>query len=288
MVIWPSAFFLGENKVALRRVMITGCSSGLGAELVRQYLQLGWEVFAAVTSLERAGEMALLAGESHLSLVAMDVCKAGDIELARDQIQSSGCLDLLILSAGVHEFSPVETMDFRSAERLMEVNFFGILRCVQSFVPMLRKQGFGRVLAVSSLSAQIGLPCDGVYAASKAALEKLLESLRAELSHFGVSVCVVAPSGFSSGLLSSSGLPGIDGASPYFPLVSAMMERQSAPSEGSLQKVAGEIVSLSVADAVGFREPVGAGADDVLRKIYRMSESQRAAAVADWSGTECW
>jgi len=272
----------------LRRVLITGCGSGLGAELVRLYLQLGWDVFAAVVSLERIGEMELLKGERNLSVVAMDVCRAGDVERVRDQVEGSGSLDLLILSAGVHEFSPVEIMDFSAAERLMEVNFFGVLRCVQSFVPMLRRQGFGRVLAVSSLSAQIGLPCDGVYAASKAALEKLFESLQVELGHFGVSVCVVAPSGFSSGLLSSPKVPSVDDTSPYFPLVSAMMGRQSAAAEGSLQRVAGEVVNLSVAKAVGFREPVGAGAGDVLRKIYRMSESQRAAAVADWSGTEGW
>jgi len=272
----------------LRRVLITGCSSGLGAELVRLYLQLGWEVFAAVTSLDRLGEMELLGDEPNLTPVAMDVCEAGDVVRVRDQIEGSGRLDLLILNAGVHEFSPVEIMDFGSAERLMEVNFFGVLRCVQSFVPVLRRQGFGRVLAVSSLSAQIGLPCDGVYAASKAALEKLFESMQLELGHFGVSVCVVAPSGFSSGLLSSPKVPRVDDTSPYFPLVAAMMERQSVAAEGSLQRVAGEIVSLSVANTVAFREPVGAGAEDVLRKIYRMSESQRAAAVADWSGTENW
>jgi len=272
----------------LRRVLITGCSGGLGAELVRLYLQLGWEVFAAVTSLDRLGEMELLSNEQNLTPVAMDVCEAGDVVRVRDQIEGSGRLDLLILNAGVHEFSPVEIMDFESAERLMEVNFFGVLRCVQSFVPVLRRQGFGRVLAVSSLSAQIGLPCDGVYAASKAALEKLFESLRLELGHFGVSVCVVAPSGFSSGLLSSPKVPRVDDTSPYFPLVSAMMARQSVTAEGSLQRIAGEIVSLSVANTVAFREPVGAGAEDVLRKIYRMSESQRAAAVADWSGTENW
>jgi len=272
----------------LRRVLITGCSSGLGAELVRQFLELGWEVVGAVTGLKRAGEMELLKGEPNLSVVAMDVCRATAIRQVRDLVEDSGRLDLLILSAGVHEFSPIETMDFNAAERLMEVNFFGVLRCVQSFVPMMRRQGFGRVLAVSSLSAQVGLPCDGVYAASKAALEKLFESLRAELGRFGVSVCVVAPSGFSSNLLSAPRVSGVDEASPYFPLVSAMMGRQSAAAKGSLQRVAGEIVSLSMADSVNFREPVGAGANDVLRKVYRMTESQRAAAVTDWSGTECW
>ena len=271
-----------------KRVLVTGCSGGLGAEIVRQYLQLGWRVVAAVTSLDRLGEMVALMGEPGLSVVAMDVRQAEEVSRVRDEVESSGGLDVLILNAGVHECAPVEAIDFSLAEQLMEVNFFGALRCVQSFSPLMRRQHSGRIIAVSSLSAHVGLPCDGLYAASKAALEKMLESLRVELAHFGVGVGVVVPSSFPSDLLGCRPERSLDIDSPYSALLAELMSQERAGPMATLASVAQVVVRLSLVDVMDFRVPVDQPAANVLQKIYRLDESQRAAAIADWSGVARW
>jgi len=223
-----------------------------------------------------------------LSLMQMDVCELADIEQVKDQLESDCHLDALIINAGVHRFAPIETVDFKLAQQVMDVNFFGALRCVQAFAPMMRVRRSGRIIAISSLSAQIGLPCDGVYAASKAALEKAFESLRVELSHFDVGVSVVTPSSFPSGLMGPLVEQFLDSCSPYSSLLASLLAQKQDGDTSSLVSVAQGVIALSLSEQMPFRVPVDVRGGQVLHKIYRMNEAERSHAVADWSGTAWW
>ncbi len=269
-------------------VLITGCSGGLGAALVRAYLDAGYYVFATVRDLNHLGGMTSLQGDPALQILALDVCDAEAVSRVVGCVERRGRLDVLVANAGLHVAAAVESADIAQAESLFNTNFFGVLRCVQAVLPIMRRQKRGRIIGVSSLSAQIGLPCDGIYAASKAALEKAFESLRAELSAFGVGVSVVVPASFPSKLLDGVLRQSPDKTSPYFPLLANLRAGRESASGGDVSVVVAAVMNLMRQPSAEFRVPGDERAASVLAQIYRMSDQDREAAVAEWSDTAWW
>ncbi|MBC8357734.1 MAG: SDR family oxidoreductase [Candidatus Aminicenantes bacterium] len=181
------------------RVLITGASSGIGKALAFEFANKGAKL--AITS-RSFGSLRKVADELEDTFpgiqaplaVACDVANREKVnQLIKRCEDQLGGIDILINNAGtgVYGYSEMTALeDFRS---VMEVNFFGAVHCILRVLPLLKKNGSGLIVNISSVAAMYGVPYLGAYSASKAALVALGQSLRAELAGSGVSIMNVYP-----------------------------------------------------------------------------------------------
>ncbi|GAA4323442.1 SDR family oxidoreductase [Flaviaesturariibacter amylovorans] len=169
-------------------VIVTGASSGLGEQIATHLAAKGHIVYGTARSL--GGQ------ERPFRTLSMDVGSPESIAAAVAQVLAAeGRIDVLVNNAGLGIAGPVETLSIDDCARVLDTNVLGALRAVQAVLPAMRKQGSGKIINISSIGSEIGLPYRGMYSASKAALDRLTEALRTELAPFGVQACVVQPGG---------------------------------------------------------------------------------------------
>lgn len=177
-------------------VAITGASSGIGWEAALAFAREGAKVAASARRTERLEALAeaIRALGSEVFWVATDV---GQEEQVRHFVGATvahfGRLDVMVNNAGFGVRGRVDETPASSCRRLMEVNYLGTFFGCQAVVPVMRRQGSGVIINVSSIVGHRSLPGGGAYAATKAAQISLTESLRVELKGSGVSVCSVHP-----------------------------------------------------------------------------------------------
>jgi NAD(P)-dependent dehydrogenase (short-subunit alcohol dehydrogenase family) len=170
-------------------VLVTGGSSGLGAAVVARLAADGHRVFG--TSRRPADGS---------GLVALDVTSGDSVAACVERVVAeAGRIDVLVSNAGYGIAGAVEDTSLDEARAQLETNFFGAVRVTQAVLPVMRAQGSGRVITVSSFAALQALPYQPFYSASKWALEGLAEALRLELRGSGVDACTVLPGDFRTG-----------------------------------------------------------------------------------------
>lgn len=171
-------------------ILITGASSGIGRAAAALFLEKGWIVYAAARNLSRLQPLA----EQGARIVTCDVCDAAQCRALVDRIVSeTGRLDALVNNAGYGEYGPVETVADADAKRQMDVNVHAVARMASLVAPVMRKQGSGRIVNVTSAGGRATTYLGGWYHASKYAAESLTDALRMELRPFGVRVSAVEP-----------------------------------------------------------------------------------------------
>lgn len=180
----------------MKTVLVTGAYGGMGRALCSRLLRAGWDVWG----LDRS-ESGTLPG---LHFIPCDVTDAESVQYAFSTVsQAVGRLDAIIHTAGIYDLDSLLEIDEDRFCRIFEVNLFGVYRVNKVFVPLLPPGG--RILIVSSELAPLDpLPFTGLYAISKAALEKYAYSLRMETNLLGISVSVIRPGAVQTGLLGDS------------------------------------------------------------------------------------
>jgi len=163
--------------------LITGSSSGFGHQLARAALEHGDLVVAT-------------ARDPHALDVTDDNQRAAAIAAAVDRF---GRLDVLVNNAGFGSVGAVEEIEEGPFRALMETMFFGALSLTQAALPVMRRQGSGAIVQISSMGGQVTMPGFGAYCAAKFALEAVSESLAAEVAPFGIRVLIVEPGAFRTG-----------------------------------------------------------------------------------------
>lgn len=182
-----------KDKVAL----ITGASSGIGRAAGLAWASQGAHVVLAArreAPLREAAREVEALGVRALP-VCCDITREEDVaRLVRETQGAFGGLDFLINNAGLGLYGPVEALGEAQLRQVFEVNFFALVRVTRAALPLLRQRAPGsQVLNVSSVLGHRGLPLLGGYGASKAAVNLLTESLRAELAPEGISVLLISP-----------------------------------------------------------------------------------------------
>lgn len=173
-----------------RLVVITGCDSGIGAELCRQYLELGYTVAAGYLGQLPAP---LSARHRTLPLDLRSQESIGSFALSVLSLLSTGAgLHAVISNAGVVVAGPVECIPVDAVRETFEVNFFGAYALVQRLIPSII-EARARIALVGSLAGLVAMPFFSPYVASKFALEGFADSLRRELNPFGVKTIVFEP-----------------------------------------------------------------------------------------------
>ena len=174
------------TKVAL----VTGASSGIGESIAIHLAADGWTVYAVARRVERMADLA-----AHgITAFTMDVTDDASMVAGVDRIiEEQGHIDTLVNNAGYGSYGPVEHVPMTEARRQFEVNLFGLARLVQLVTPHMRDRRVGRIVNISSIGGKIYEPLGAWYHASKFALEGFSDSLRVELSPFGIDVVIIEP-----------------------------------------------------------------------------------------------
>lgn len=182
--------------------MITGCSrGGLGHALAVAFAKAGCIVVATARSL---ASMEGLDGEhpNIVTLLQLDVASPESRDAAvAAALRQHGCVDILVNNAGMHCIGPVAEVPVPQLQNAFSTNVFAPIGLIQAVVPQMIARKAGKIVNIGSIAAYASGPWAGGYAASKAALHALSDSLRVELKPFGVDVIIIAPGAIKSNIL---------------------------------------------------------------------------------------
>lgn len=171
-------------------VLITGCSSGIGNETARTFTERGWTVYATDPDPDEMDDLEEIGCET----AELDVTEDDHAPRVVDRIEEeSGRLDCLVNNAGFGQIGPVEEVPTDRVEAQFQVNFFGQHRLVRAVLPLMRRQGRGKIINISSVYGRTVFLGQGAYVASKWAVEGLSDVLRAEVSDHGIDVVLIEP-----------------------------------------------------------------------------------------------
>jgi NAD(P)-dependent dehydrogenase (short-subunit alcohol dehydrogenase family) len=180
--------------------LITGCSSGFGQEIAKQVLESGDK--AVVTARKPEALQPLLdIGGNRAVACALDVTDSHQIKAAVETAKAAfGQIDVLVNNAGVSYLSSIEEGATDKVRGLFETNFFGPLALAKAVLPEMRVRRSGRMIFFSSVGGLAAFPASGYYAATKFAIEGLVEALAQEVAPFGVKVTLIEPGPFRTGM----------------------------------------------------------------------------------------
>jgi NAD(P)-dependent dehydrogenase (short-subunit alcohol dehydrogenase family) len=191
--------------------LVTGGNRGIGLEVCRQLLDLGWTVWLGSRSKEK-GEVAARGLSGNVRVVGLDVA---DPQAASRIFSETGPVGVLINNAGIHydSWERATNADWTIIREAFEVNLFGAWRLAQAYAPGMREQRWGRIVNVSSEAGSLASMSGGTpaYSTSKAALNALTRCLACELANTGVLVNAVCP-GWTDTDMGQGGRPVDEGA----------------------------------------------------------------------------
>ncbi|QDZ15448.1 oxidoreductase [Humibacter ginsenosidimutans] len=242
--------------------LITGASSGIGARAAALLVEQGLTVFGAARNTDA---VAAIGG---VTPVALDLTSDDSIRSAVATVtKAAGTVDVLINCAGYGEFGSLEETSLDAARQQLEVNVVGAVGLVQALLPGMREAGHGRIVNVSSLAGEFAAPLGGWYHASKFALEALSDSLRGEVSQFGIDVTLVQPSYVATDWHDTAmeHLDQTSGRGPYASMAAAMRRYFGSPALAKQMSTPDAVAELIVKAALTprprTRYRIGAGAN---------------------------
>ena len=178
-----------KNMTGKKIALVTGVSSGVGRATAALLSERGFRVFGTMRRPNQTnGEL------RNVELIALDVRENESVRSCLQRVlDQAGRIDALVNNAGYTLIGALEETSLQEAKEVFETNFFGVLQMSQAALPKMREQGYGRIVNVGSVAGFLPMPYQGIYAASKHALEGYSESLDHEVRQFGVRVSVIEP-----------------------------------------------------------------------------------------------
>ncbi|HET9693933.1 MAG TPA: SDR family NAD(P)-dependent oxidoreductase [Steroidobacteraceae bacterium] len=180
-----------------RTILVTGASAGIGAALALEFARRGHALALAARRVENIEAMVPAlreAGAAQVVAIRLDVADTAAIEPAvRQAAQALGRLDVVVANAGVGQLTPVGKGRLPVVRETLQVNLLGAIATIEAALPIMRAQGGGQVVGITSVAGAKGMPGFSAYSASKAGLHRYLQSARAELRGTGIVVTELAP-----------------------------------------------------------------------------------------------
>jgi 2-hydroxycyclohexanecarboxyl-CoA dehydrogenase len=209
------------NRVAV----VTGGASGIGLGVARQFVADGYHV-ATLDVNGKAAEAAaadMRADGAKVVSAEVDVAERDSVDSAFARVRAElGAAEILVTSAGIESFDAVLDITPEKWDRIVAVNLTGTFNCVQAALPDMLAAGWGRIVTISSSSAQSGAPNMAHYAASKGGIIALTKSLAVELARHGITVNTIPPSLVDTPMArqaeAAGDFPGVDVIAPMVPL----------------------------------------------------------------------
>jgi NAD(P)-dependent dehydrogenase (short-subunit alcohol dehydrogenase family) len=239
-----------------KTVLITGCSSGIGKATAEQLASNGWNVYATA---RRPETIADLEGKG-CKLLALDVCDEGSMRAAVEKVeQAEGAVGVLVNNAGYSQSGAIESVPLDQVRRQFETNVFGLVRMIQLVLPGMRRQGWGKIVNLSSMGGKLTFPGGGFYHGTKHAVEAISDALRFEVKDFGIDVIVIEP-----GLIRTRfGEAAVDSM------------REIGSPEGPYTSFNDAVATATAGVYEGPLARLGAGPEAVARKIERAISKRR-------------
>lgn len=258
-----------RNKV----FVVTGAGNGIGREVALQILKEGGSVAGVDLSSEGLAETSILAqGSEHFTQHPVNIADREAVSaLPAEVIAAHGKVDGLVNVAGViQKFVPVLELEFKDMEKVMNVNFWGVMNLVKAFLPELLKRPKASIVNVSSMGALAPVPGQSVYGASKAAVDLLTQGLYAELIDTNIAVTGIFPGAIATNITENSGVE--------------MGDRTAAPGaqERAMQMTSAADAATVILEAIRkekFRATIGkdARALDVLSRVSPQKATEMIA-----------
>jgi len=229
-----------------KAILITGASSGIGRACAVYLSQQGHAVYGT-SRRPRPDAMPF-------TMLPMDVTDDASVQQALQTIlEQQGQLDAVVNNAGIGYGGAVEDTAIEEARATLETNFLGALRVCQAVLPTMRAQGRGTIINVSSIGGLMGLPYQGLYSASKYALEGLSEALRMEVKAFGVHVVLLEPGDIHTAFTANRRNTRASGAtSAYYETYTRVLEKIESDERNGAQP---EVVARTVARIIAIPAP---------------------------------
>ena len=261
-------------------ILITGSSTGIGKATALHLAKKGHKVYASMRNLDGGHDLRTAAAEAGVAveLVQLDVIDQDSVDRAiADVLEREGRIDVLVNNAGIAPLGPVEEMSVDTFKSIYETNVFGVVRCIRSVLPAMRKQQCGTIVNISSVAGHISSVCSGAYASSKYALEGMSEALAQEVHPYGIHIALVEPGfiitpifGKALGELSTHS----DSAYP-----NAVKIANDLFTNGSQTGDPAEMVAETVEEAINdksprLRYPVGDAARALMSARAKMTDEQ--------------
>jgi NAD(P)-dependent dehydrogenase (short-subunit alcohol dehydrogenase family) len=237
--------------------IVTGSSGGIGLATSLALARNGYLTYATMRNLAKRESIQSVADKQHLPIrvVQLDVTDENSIKSAIQSILSEdGRIDLLVNNAGYALSGAFEEVGIDEIEAQYETNVFGVIRVTQAVLPIMRKQGSGRIINISSGAGRIGYPGGSAYVSSKFALEGLSESMAYEIEQFGIKTVLVEPgfvrTNFGENIAIAKKTQDLN--SPY----SQMMQMMSSIRGKMLENASdADLVAEVVVEAATAKEP---------------------------------
>ncbi|WP_405922626.1 SDR family oxidoreductase [Streptomyces sp. NBC_00035] len=257
---------------------ITGTSRGIGRAFAESALERGDKVAATARNVTTLDELVTKYGDDAVLPLTLDVTDKAAVATAVSAAHDKfGRLDVVVNNAGYGLFGMVEEVTEQQVRDQMETNFFGAFWVTQAVLPILRAQGSGHIVQVSSVGGVAAFPSLGAYQGSKWALEGFSESLSQEVAGLGIKVTIVEPGGFSTDWAGSSAAHAE--LNPAYDLVREAMGARMGEARYSEPANAGAAL-LQIVDAENppLRVFFGTEPMEIVEPIY----AQRLQTWADW------
>jgi NAD(P)-dependent dehydrogenase (short-subunit alcohol dehydrogenase family) len=240
-----------------KAVLITGCSTGIGHATAERLAGNGWTVYATARRLETIRD---LEGRG-CTILPLDVCDAASMRAALDSIEGAGgTVGVLINNAGYGQEGVFEEVPMDQVRRQFETNVFGLTHLTQLVLPGMRRQGWGRIVNLSSMGGKLTLPGGAFYHATKHAVEAMSDALRFEVRPFGIDVIVIEPGPIKTrfGDTAVASLAGFDNhESPYASFNGVLAKKIREAYEGPMAAFAAEpeAVAKTIERAISSPRP---------------------------------
>ena len=256
---------------------VTGASRGFGRVWTEAALKRGDKVAAAVRNPRALDELVKTYGDSVLVL-PLDVTDRDAVFEAVSQTHGHfKRLDVILCNAGYGYMGAIEELEHEQVKANFDTNVFGTLSVVQAALPILRAQGSGHILTLSSIGGIIGFPTGGSYTASKFVIEAMSEALAGEVAAFGIKVTIIEPGQFATGFSASVQSPPTIAA--YDPIRHAIRSSFKSGDVGDPLATAAAILEAVDANEPPLRLVLGSATIAKFRATY-------AARLSNWDKWE--
>jgi NAD(P)-dependent dehydrogenase (short-subunit alcohol dehydrogenase family) len=258
-----------------RVILLTGASSGFGRAIAAALAQDGHRVFATT----RARDAAPVPGATHLNLDVTD--EASVANCLEEVIRGGGRVDVLVNNAGLGIAGAIEDTTVEEARAQLDTNLFGLHRMCRAVLPVMRGQGGGHIINMSSLAGQIAIPFQGFYSASKFAIEGYSEALRMEVRRYGVQVSMIEPGDFATAFTANRRMVAAHTpASPYFELCVEAVRRMARDEQANknLSPVIDAVRAIVASDRPALRYPRA----NAVQRVFAALRPFLPQAVAEY------
>lgn len=266
-----------------KTILITGASRGFGKIWTEAFLKQGYKVAATARNVDSLNHLVEEYGESVLPL-QLDVTNRDQcFEVVSKVQQRFGKIDVLINNAGYGLFGTIEEASEKEARDQFETNVFGTLWMTQAVIPVMRNQGSGHIVQLSSVLGVATVPLMGLYNATKFAIEGLTETMATEIQAFGIKTTLVEPIAYTTDFSTASGVISSNPIALYEEFKKAVFEQFRTMPNGDPSATADVILKVVEAENSPTRIFFGKTALPWVKQVYadRLLQWEQVVALSN-------